>query len=202
MPRSGSDSITIALDTRADADAADERDVAAAQLDPAAFAPVFGRYWPLVYHYCALRLGCSAEAEDVASQIFVQVLANLRTFDPRSRGAFRRWLFTIAHHEVASRYRYRARHAAIPLDDAPTHLMFAASSPELEAITAADAAHLVVEVQNLPPRLREVVELRLAGLNDREIAEILGMSGPAVRKAQSRALAQLRRQFGTSLPEE
>lgn len=202
MPRSGSDTITMSLDARTVADAADARDIAAAQHDPAAFAPVFGRYWPLVYRYCALRLGCPTEAEDVASQIFVRALANLRTFDPRSRGAFRRWLFTIAHHEVASRYRYRARHPAIPLDDAPTHMTSIAPSPEMEAITAADAAHLVTLVHDLPPRLREVVELRLAGLTDQEIAEVLGISGPAVRKAQSRALSQLRTRLGVATSEE
>lgn len=201
MTRSGSNISDIPVEPRSANDEPDERDIAAAQCDPAAFAPVFHRYWPLVYRYCALRLATPADAEDVASQIFVRALANLHAFDPRSRGAFRRWLFTIAHHEVASRYRYHARHPAIPLDDALAHLT---TEPSLEqvAITAADAAHLVALVRELPPRLRDVVELRLAGLTDREVAEILGLSGPAVRKAQSRALAQLRRRFGMAIPEE
>jgi RNA polymerase sigma-70 factor (ECF subfamily) len=202
MARTGSDITAILEEPRSAGSEADERDIAAAQRDPAAFAPVFHRYWPLVYRYCALRLACPADAEDVASQIFVRALANLHAFDPRSRGAFRRWLFTIAHHEVASRYRYHARHPAIPLDDSHERLATAESSPEQVAITAADAAHLVALVRELPPRLRDVVELRLAGLTDREIAGVLGISGPAVRKAQSRALAHLRHQFGVAMREE
>ena len=202
MTRSGFDTTATPVEPlSADADA-DGRDIAAAQRDPAAFAPVFGRYWPLVYRYCALRLGCPAEAEDVASQIFVRALASLHTFQPRSRGAFRRWLFTIAHHEVASRYRYHARHPTVTLDDAPAHLKTSEPSPEQAAITAADAARLIALVQDLPPRLRDVVELRLAGLTDREISVVLGMSGPAVRKAQSRALAHLRSRFGVAISEE
>lgn len=80
--------------------------------------------------------------------------------------------------------------------------MPAGPSPEQAAITAADATHLMALVRALPPRLREVVELRLVGLTNQEIAGVLGMSGPAVRKAQSRALAHLRRQAGTAVPEE
>lgn len=201
MTLSGCNISDIPVEHRPAFDEADERDIAAAQHDPATFAPVFHRYWPLIYRYCALRLAYPSDAEDVASQIFVRALANLHTFDPRGRGAFRRWLFTIAHREVASRYRYQTRHPAIPLDDKhapPT----SESSLEQAAITAADAAHLVALVRELPPRLRDVVELRLAGLTDREIAEVLGMSGPAVRKAQSRAVAHLRSQFGMAIPEE
>jgi RNA polymerase sigma factor (sigma-70 family) len=55
---------------------------------------------------------------------------------------------------------------------------------------------VVALVQELPDRPREVVELRLAGLTDREIAEVLGISGQAVRQAQSRAVAQLRIRMG------
>lgn len=181
---------------------ADLRDITAAQRDPEAFAPVFHRYWPLVYRYCALRLRSSADAEDVASQIFVRALASLPSFVPRDDGAFRRWLFTIAHHEVASRHRYEARHPSIPLDSDIEYRLRAGPSPEQAAITAADAAHLVSLVRELPLRQREVVELRLVGLTDQEIAGVLGMSGPAVRKAHSRALAHLRRQGGAAVPEE
>jgi DNA-directed RNA polymerase specialized sigma24 family protein len=42
------------------------------------------------------------------------------------------------------------------------------------------------------------VELRLAGLTDREIAGILGISGEAVRQAQSRAVSRLRERMGVT----
>lgn len=200
--RTGSDSTLRPLEPGAATDDADAQDIAAAQRDPAAFAPVFHRYWPLVYRYCALRLASPADAEDAASQIFVRALANLPAFAPGGHGAFRRWLFTIAHHEVASRYRYDARHPAIPIDVDVAQWAGAGPSPEQAAITADDAARLMALVRALPARLREVVELRLVGLTDREIAEVLGMQGPAVRKAQSRAIAMLRRQYGATIPEE
>jgi RNA polymerase sigma factor (sigma-70 family) len=67
-----------------------------------------------------------------------------------------------------------------------------------QAATADDVARLIALVRDLPDRPREVVELRLAGLNDREIAEVLGVSGQAVRQAQSRAVARLRIRMGVA----
>lgn len=202
MTPAGFDRTTLMPEMGSADDEADAHDVAAAQVDLAAFAPLFQRYWPWVYRYCALRCACSADAEDVASQIFVRALAKLPSFVPHAPGAFRRWLFTIAHHEVVSRARSEARHPVQPLDLAREQVVISGPSPEHAAITAVDADSLLALVRELPPRLREVVELRLVGLTDREIAEVLGISGPAVRKAQSRALAHLRRQLSALAPEE
>ena len=44
----------------------------------------------------------------------------------------------------------------------------------------------------LPPEQARPLELRLAGLNDAEIARVLGRSHGAVRVAQHRALRRLR----------
>ncbi len=172
--------------------------VAAARHDPHAFAPLFIRYWDAVLRYCAFRLLDRQEAEDAASQVFVDAYAALHRFRDRGQeGSFRAWLFTIAHHEVANRHRYRARHPAGPLAAAETtrdrHV-----GPEHAAIAAGDMAQVVILLGQLPARSREVVELRLAGLTDREIAAVLGISGEAVRQAQSRAVSRLRGLMGIS----
>jgi RNA polymerase sigma-70 factor (ECF subfamily) len=179
--------------------AGDESDVAlvlAAQRDPHAFAPLFTRYWEVVLRYCRFRLVDRQEAEDAASQVFVDAYASLHRF--RDRGAessFRAWLLTIAHHEVVNRHRYRSRHPASPLD-AAAYERDQTPSPEHVAIAAGDMAQVVNLLGQLPARPREVVELRLAGLTDREIATVLGISGEAVRQAQSRAISRLRELMG------
>lgn len=170
--------------------------VAAAQRDPQAFAALFARYWDVVLRYCRLRLIDRQEAEDAASQVFVDAYAGLHRFRDRGvDGSFRAWLLTIAHHEVVNRHRYRARHPARPLDDADD-APDQTPSPEQAAVAAGDIAQMVALLDRLPARPREVVQLRLAGLTDREIAAVLGISGVAVRQAQSRAVAQLRGLMG------
>ncbi len=178
--------------------ASDAEMVLAAQSDPHEFAALFTRYWDVVLRYCRLRLLDRQEAEDAASQVFVDAYAGLHHFADRGvEGSFRAWLLTIAHHEVVNRHRYRTRHPASPLD-AAGDVRDQNPSPEHAAIAAGDLAQVVALLGQLPVRSREVVELRLAGLTDREIAAVLGVSGEAVRQAQSRAVSRLRGLMGVS----
>ncbi len=166
--------------------------VAHAQHDPRAFAELYDRYFDPVYRYCSVRLGDRAEAEDVTSLIFAQALAAL----PRYRdGAFRSWLFAIAHNAVAN--HHRARRLVRPLDDALDVPDTApGGSPETAAIAAEEHSTLTAALAQLTPDQRRAVELRLAGLTGPEIAEVLGRSHAAVKMLQLRAVDRLREHLG------
>ena len=165
--------------------------VARARRDRAAFAPLYERYPPDVYRYCYYRLGSREAAEDVTSQTFLKAMANLDQF---RGGSFWAWLFTTAHRTIID--HVRARRPDLPLDAAEAALSRAASpaelSPESAALAGDDHRQLATLLARLPADQRRVVELRLAGLNDREIADVLGQRHTAVRTRQSRALARLR----------
>jgi DNA-directed RNA polymerase specialized sigma24 family protein len=51
--------------------------IARAQRDPHAFAPLYHHYFDGVYHYCYRRLGDAEEAADVTSLIFPRALVAL-----------------------------------------------------------------------------------------------------------------------------
>jgi RNA polymerase sigma-70 factor (ECF subfamily) len=164
--------------------------VARAQRDPAAFAPLYACYLGPVYGYCYTRLGDRAAAEDATSAVFARALAAL----PRYRaGSFRGWLFTIAHNVVAD--AFRGRRPEGPLD-AAAEVADAAPTPEERAVADDAGRYLRAQFAHLTPDQRQVVELRLAGLNDREIAQALGRSHGAVRMSQLRAVARLRALLG------
>ena len=57
--------------------------VALALHDPRAFGELFDRYWNDIFKFCYYRLGDWHRAEDVASQVFLEAIASLRTFDAR-----------------------------------------------------------------------------------------------------------------------
>ena len=59
--------------------------VAAARGDPHDFAPLFLRYWDSVLRYCTVRLHDHHDAEDAASQVFVDAYAGLHRFQDRGR---------------------------------------------------------------------------------------------------------------------
>ena len=166
--------------------------VAQAKRDRHAFAPLYRRYVEAVYRYCFRHLGSQEEAEDATSQIFTQVLAALPRLDDQP---FRAWLFTIAQNVVTDVHRHRAK-AAWPSSSLAPHgvveLADPEPSPEHQALAAEQGRTIRALLAQLPEEPRHLLELRLAGLTDAEIAQVLGRSHGAVRVAQHRAVMRLR----------
>jgi RNA polymerase sigma-70 factor (ECF subfamily) len=177
--------------------AVDDADlVARAQADRHAFALLYRRYLDPVHRYCYRRLGSREAAEDATSLVFTKALAALPSY---RAGSFRSWLFAIAHHVITD--DLRARRVVADLDAAAA-VPDRAPTPE-DLVLAADASSAVVRLlARLPPGQRRVVELRLAGLTGREVAEVLGCSLSAVKIAQVRAYARLRTLLAAEATEE
>ncbi|MGC4107763.1 MAG: sigma-70 family RNA polymerase sigma factor [Thermomicrobiales bacterium] len=177
----------------------------AARHDPRAFAPVYEAYFPLIHAYCLRRLRDPEVAADATSQVFINAIQSLGRFrpDPKRPGSsFRSWLFSIAHNVVIDVVRRTRPHQSLDRatttwqDDAPDlhdRLADADLTPEEWVLAAESRSELADLLETLPERQRTIVELRLAGLANAEIAEVLGISYPAVRSAQYRAFLELRR---------
>ena len=165
--------------------------IARAGHDPRAFALLYRRYLDPVYRYCYHRLGSKEAAEDATSQVFAKALAAL----PSYRGAqpFRSWLFAIAHNVIVD--AHRARRLDQPLE-AAVHVLAADPSPEDAALTAEGEHTVQALLAALSPDQARVIELRLAGLSEVEIAGVLGRRPGAVRAVQFRALTRLRALLG------
>ena len=165
--------------------------VAQARRDPQAFAALYDRYFDAVYRYCSHRLGSPEAAEDATSQVFLQVLTALPRY--QEGGAFRSWLFTIAHNVVIN--RSRAHRPSESLEAASEHAD-PAPTPEEIAMAADEQQSLTAVIAMLPADQRRAVELRLAGLTGPEIARVLGRSHAAVKMLQLRAVDRLRQHLG------
>ncbi len=164
---------------------------ARARTDRAAFGLLYLRYVDRVYAYCYRQLGDAHAAEDATSAVFMKALAAIPRYRPGS-GSFRSWLFAIAHNTIVDERR-RKRPAAPFTDVLSLHA--AERGPEAQAIAADEARALWALLDQLPPAQAQVVQLRLAGLEDQEIARVLGRSHGAVRVAQHRAITRLRAIF-------
>ena len=169
------------------AESTDRQLVEQALAEPAAFLEIFQRYRDPVFRYCHRSLGNREAAEDAAQTTFMRAFANLKSCKDRDR--FHAWLFTIAHNVIVD--AYRASKPSSPIDWAD-QIADNAASPEDLAIAATELLQITALLGKLPDLQREVVELRLQGLTDKEIAGILGKSHQAIRAAQYRALIQLR----------
>jgi RNA polymerase sigma-70 factor (ECF subfamily) len=167
-------------------DESDDALAARALHEPEAFTLLYRAYALDVYRYCYRRLRDREAAEDATSQTFTNAYAGLRLL---GRKPFRPWLFTIAHNVVTD--VYRGRRPSFPLEGMDTR-EDPDPSPEALAINREQEDAMQLLLRRLPKRDREVVELRLAGLTGREIAQTLSCSPQAVRAAQYRAINRLR----------
>jgi RNA polymerase sigma-70 factor, ECF subfamily len=181
----GSSAADVARDDR-DADAVA---VAAAQRNPAAFAPLYRAYFDPVYRYCHRSLGNPDAAADATQEVFARALASIRTTRVHD---FRPWLFSIAHNVITDHHRRRGRRPnpspLVAIAERPDP----APGPEAEAIQEDERSTVHAFLAQLPADQRAVVELRLADLSGAEVAEILGKSVGSVRVAQFRAFRRLR----------
>jgi RNA polymerase sigma-70 factor (ECF subfamily) len=159
--------------------------VSCARADLDAFAAIYDRHFAGIYGYCFRELGSADLAEDAAQQIFEQALLSLPRY--REAGKFRSWLYAIAYRVIATQRGARSRPALALTDDVADP----ASSPEQHALDAVERDELLAAIARLSQEQRLVIELRMAGLKGREIAEELGRSHEAVRMLQHRALDRL-----------
>ncbi len=148
---------------------------------------------PLVLRYCRTRLrsygGGLEAADDVAQETCLAVLDVLPRY--RRRGTpFTAFVYGIAAHKVADAQRGLGR-APVLVEDVPDRAE-PSPTPEEQAVSAAGvrAAHELLA--RLPPRARQVLLLRAAGLGADAVGQRLGMTANAVRVAQHRGVARLR----------
>jgi RNA polymerase sigma factor (sigma-70 family) len=159
----------------------------------AAWQELYNGLAPVVLGY--LRANGAPEAEDVLSEVFLQVARDITAFDGEERG-FRSWVFTIAHHRLIDARRHSARR---PLD-------LAAEPPEPgeRADDAADEAldRIGTEEVNrvlatLSEDQRAVLLLRIVGdLSIEDVAKAIGKRPGAVKALQRRGLAAVKRELG------
>ncbi len=158
-----------------------------ARLDRAWFELLYLRHVDAVYRFCLRRVGSPDHAADLTSQIFIKVFTSLESCD---EWRFRSWLFSIARNTLIDAQR---RHRDdVPLDDL-IDIQSGEPSPEATYLEKEQRLSVVHLLSLLTNDQRQIVELRLAGLNGNEIAEILGRSRASVDTAQSRAIARLRK---------
>jgi RNA polymerase sigma factor (sigma-70 family) len=150
-----------------------------------AFEKVVAEHGGTVLRVCRVLLGAH-DAEDAWSETF---LAALRAYPELPADAnVEAWLVTIAHRKAIDVTRAAARRP-LPVEELP-------ESPTSLGIPGAgdDGAELWRAVQALPDRQRQAVAYHyVAGLPYAEIAQILGGSVDAARRAAADGIRNLRK---------
>ena len=181
-------------------DGLDEPVAAAVEGDPQAVERLLAAIRPLVVRYCRARVGRQersfASADDVAQEVCLAVLTALPSYRDQGR-PFLAFVYGIAAHKVIDAHRASARNRSEPVADVPDSVEVA-DGPEQRALRVELSGEMGRLLDQLPDKQREILVLRVVvGLSAEETAEAVGSTPGAVRVAQHRALARLRK----SMPE-
>lgn len=159
--------------------------------DRLAFAALYDRYFTRVYNYVRFRCSEPEVADDLTSQVFERALAHIASFRPE-KAPFGAWLFAIARNALNDHLRAQKRHPWLPLDGL-RRLVTRTPSPEEAVIEAETRNELQAALSTLSERERDVIGLKFAaGLTNRQIAEMSGLSESNVGVIVYRALHRLR----------
>lgn len=165
--------------------------VARAQCEPVAFAEIYDRYFPDVYKYVLYRVRDTHVADDLTAQTFERALRDLRDYDV-NRGVFGAWLFGITRNVINQYYRRQKRFQWLPLDWLRSHRS-SEPTPEESAAINETTLHLLDALAQLEERERDIIALKFAaGLNNRQIANITGLTPSNVGVILYRAVQRLR----------
>jgi RNA polymerase sigma factor (sigma-70 family) len=140
-----------------------------------------------VFAYVATLLHDRSAAEDVTAQAFERAFRKSKSYDAR-RGSERAWLFGIARNAALDELRKRKRtaHLGGSVEDV-------AAPVEDEADRALRRAAVRTALAALDPRDRELIALKFhAGLDNAELAAVLGLSVSNAGTRLHRALTKLR----------
>ena len=163
---------------------------------PLDFDAIHAELRPKIARYLRGLVG-AADAEDVAQEAFTRVSRALGDF--RGDASLSTWVYRIATHAAFDRLRRaasrRAGEALLRIERP-----VARQTPSIEQALARQEMNECIRshVAALPPAYRAVVLLSEEGLDNRQIAEALGISVPAAKIRLHRARARLRAALGAA----
>jgi RNA polymerase sigma-70 factor (ECF subfamily) len=140
-----------------------------------------------VYAYVASLLRDAPAAEEVTAAAFERAYRKRHRFDPE-RGEPRAWLFGIARNAALDELRRRGRQAELTAEPEDVDSRAEEGAERSERRLAVSAA-----LELLNPAERELIALKFfAGLENREIARVLGIGESNAGTRLHRAMTKLR----------
>jgi RNA polymerase sigma-70 factor (ECF subfamily) len=155
--------------------------------------------WEWLYRRCSpsvlgyLRAQRAPHPEDLLGEVWLQAVRDLPSFRG-DEGGFRGWLLRIAHHRLLDARRAASRR---PISNGGELPDIADTTDPFDAVDGGDTAQQIADLlDGLPDAQRSVLYLRFVlDLDQKSVADVLGISTPAVKMLQLRATRALARRL-------
>jgi RNA polymerase sigma-70 factor (ECF subfamily) len=177
----------------------DDALVRAQRGDAEAFRLLYRDLQPRLLRYLHVLAG--QDAEDIASETWLQITRDLATFTGSYDG-FRGWAATIARHRALDHLRRHQRTPALTVPGEDLAAWPAHDDTAQHALDAVATENAIALIATLPPDQAEAVLLRaVLGLDATTAGHVLGKRPGAVRTAASRGLRTLHRKLDRTASE-
>jgi RNA polymerase sigma-70 factor (ECF subfamily) len=155
-------------------------------------------YGPALRFFIQRRVGCEADAAELAQQALVEAASNLSSY--RGEAAFSTWVFGIASNIALNHVNRSARRRRL-LESVDTHESLRGQAPDpFDVLTARQAATLAAEtLARMPASMSE--PLRLVATDDlsyEQVARQLSVPIGTVRSRVFRARRAIRERLQTA----
>ncbi len=171
-----------------------------------ALGTLYRQFLPAIFGYIAARVADRGVAEDLTSEVFLQMVEDIEQVRATTEASFAAWLFQVARGTVAGYYRKHEKQPLLLSLDAGQEehesegdgRQFAASHPESDPVHRLEARaeweRVVQAINLLTEEQRQVLMGRLLlGYDVATVAQMLGKQANAVKALQFRALQSLHR---------
>jgi RNA polymerase sigma factor (sigma-70 family) len=168
----------------------------AADGDLEAFGELYSIYLAPIYRYVSYQVRDKMTAEDIVEEVFVKAWKAIGTCKGKSQ-TFSAWLYRIAHNHVVNTLRRMNKRVSLESVEMEIETLIEVTNPEQEVEAKLAKQELLEAMTCLSQNQRQVIILKfIEGLDNREIAQILGKKEGAIRVLQMRALSRLRQELG------
>jgi RNA polymerase sigma-70 factor (ECF subfamily) len=159
--------------------------------DPNAISELYNRHVDQIYQYVVNRIGETAVAEDITADVFLRALESLAAYDDHGV-PFAAWLYRIARARVIDHWRRTQRRGTVPFEDRV--LPDWTAGEDVANGDVLQHTQLVVSLAYLTEDQQQVIVLKfMQGLNNAEVAQIMGKTEGAIKALQRRGLEALAR---------
>jgi len=161
--------------------------------DPAAFRPLYERYFKPIFLFIHRRVGDKEISGDLTQQVFLKALNSIGKYQDRGL-PFSAWLFRIAHNQCFDYYKQSNRMRMVVMEEEVMENMF-------EELTADQTRSewekkLPNILQQLEPEELHLIEMRFFENRPfREISEILGITENYAKVKTYRVLDKMKKYF-------
>ena len=170
--------------------ALEKRQVEAAKLNPAHFAPLYNTYFKPIYIFIFKKVKNEDLAGDITSKVFLKALLNIKKYKHMGF-PFSSWLYRIASNEVNLHYRSQNKTTEVELleKDVVT-LLEEIKQPE----DIKQQEIMLNALNNLPLHTAELIEMRFFEERPfKEIANILNITESNAKVKTYRILEKMKK---------